>query len=97
MKPLWTGIALAALLGASTGCAGTTSEVRRDRLVGPHPNAWLESERPETGVEKMDRRVRTGSPRGEAGRTVVADGTSSDRLDRRVPMRSPRGVATWGR
>lgn len=97
MKPFWSGIALATLLGVSSGCAGTASEVRRDPLVGPHPNAWLESERPEMGEERMERRVRAGSPRGEAGRTEVVEGKSSDRLDRRVSKGSPRGLATWGR
>jgi hypothetical protein len=93
---------IAAALIASSGTIALGSDhptregVRRDPLVGPHPNAPRESERPPMGVDRVDRVVPKGSPRGRTHITAPAAGVTTDRLDRRVRSGSPRGTAVWG-
>lgn len=94
----WVAAALIASSGTvALGSGHPTREgVRRDPLVGPHPNALRESERPPMGVDRVDRVVVKGSPRGRAHTTTPASGVTTDRLDRRVRSGSPRGAAVWG-
>lgn len=93
----WVAAALIASSGTTALGSGhpTREGVRRDPLVGPHPNALRESERPPMGVDGVDRGVVKGSPRGRAHTTTPASGVTTDRLDRRVRSGSPRGAAVW--
>jgi hypothetical protein len=94
----WVAAVLIAAPGTLTLASGPTPRdgVRRDPLVGPHPNALRESERPRIGTERVDRAIGKESPRGRSLATVPTSGVTTDRLERRVRSGSPRGDATWG-
>lgn len=99
MIPGWVASVLVALpVTLAAASADIPREgVRRDPLVGPHPNALRESDRPLMGEDRTDRWITKESPRSRANSTATAPGETTDRLERRVRSGSPRGEATWGR
>jgi len=93
----WAAAAMIAVPGTITLASGPMKRdgTRRDPLVGPHPNAMRESERPLMGDDRVNRGVLKESPRNRANATVPVAGFTSERLDRRVRPGSPRGEVTW--
>jgi len=78
-------VALIALTAGSLMAAET--------VMSPRGRALAEDFRkvPVTTVDRVDRVVTPGSPRGHASKGKVAPGTATDRLDRSAHTGSPRG------
>jgi hypothetical protein len=68
-----------------------------DAVMSPRGRALAEDLRkvPSTTVDRVDRVVTPGSPRGHASKVKVAPGTTTDRLDRSAHTGSPRGRETF--
>lgn len=68
-----------------------------DAVMSPRGRALAEDLRkvPVTSVDRVDRNVTPGSPRGRASEVKVTPGTSTDRLDRSAHVGSPRGRETF--
>ena len=71
MIPGWVATVLVALpVTLAAASAHIPREgVRRDPLVGPHPNALRESDRPLMGEDRADRGITRESPRLRANAT----------------------------
>jgi hypothetical protein len=68
-----------------------------DAVMSPRGRALAEDLRkvPVTSVDRVDRNVTPGSPRGRASEAKVAPGSSTDRLNRSAHVGSPRGRETF--
>lgn len=68
-----------------------------DSVMSPRARALAEDLRkvPVTSVDRVERTVTPGSPRGRASKVTVAPGTSSDRVERSAHVGSPRGRETF--
>lgn len=64
-----------------------------ESVMSPRGRALAEDLRkvPVTSMDRVERSVTPGSPRGRASKVTVAPGTTSDRVDRSAHVGSPRG------